>query len=151
MKKVLLIVFITSLPLMGCPKEPTIGEFTKKIQKLEIPGADNDFKNIMLEVAMEIDGCTENPENCQNLPDPWKEGKMLTLQKQIESIKNDSRSADVQIKMAMLEQAMLDGKGGQILTTSNTFTTFAYYAGYGLKNIKKRMDKYIEVLSKKDE
>jgi hypothetical protein len=132
---------------MGCPKKPTIGDLTKKVQKLEIPGADIDFKNLMIEVAMEIDGCTEKPENCQNLPDPWKEGKMLTLQKQIESIKNDSKSADVQLMMAMLEQAMLDGKGGDILNKGNTFTTFAYNAGFGLDNIKKRMNKYIEALS----
>ena len=100
---------------------------------------------------MEIDGCIENPEACQDLPDPWKEGKMLTLQKQIESIKNDPRSADVQLKMAMLEQTMLDGKGGEVLTKSNTFSTFAYYAGYGLKNIKKRMNMYIDTLSKKED
>lgn len=135
------------MPLMGCPKRPTIGEVTKKVESLIIPGATVDFKNLMIEVAMEIDGCTMKPESCENLPDPWKEGKMLTLQKQIESILNDSRSGEVQKKMAIFEKNMLNNEGGEILTKSNTFTVFAYHAGYGLENIKKRIDKYITLLT----
>lgn len=151
MKRLFLLALVISLPLMGCPKDPVIGEVTKQVQKLEIPGADVDFKNLMIEVAMEIDACTLNPENCENLIDPWKSGKLLTLQKQIEFLKNDENSAAVQLKMAEFERAMLDGKGGDLLTYSNTFTTFGYHAGYGLENIKKRMDKYIALLSNVDD
>ena len=132
---------------MGCPKKPVIGEVTKKVQKLEISGADVDFKNLMIGVAMEIDTCTLHPENCENLTDPWKSGMLLTLQRQIEFLKNDENSVVVQLKMAEFERAMLDGKGGDLLTYANTFSTFAYHPGYGLENIKKRMEKYIALLS----
>ncbi len=148
MKKIFLLTLVISLPLMGCPKKLVIGEMTKKVQQLEIPGADVDFKNMMIGVAMEIDGCTLQPEDCENLIDPWKSGMLLTLQKQIEFIKNDENSAEVQLKMAQWERAMLDGEGGDLLTYNNTFTTFSYHPGYGLENIKKRMEKYIALLSK---
>ncbi len=143
MKKVILIILIASFPLAGCPKKPTIGNVTKKVQSLTITGADIDFKNLMIEAALEIDGCTLAPENCKNLPDPWKEGKMQTLPQQIETVRNDINSGKVQIIMARFENAMLNGKGGEVLTKSNLFTTFSYHSGYGLDTIKKRMDGYI--------
>ncbi|MCW5519018.1 hypothetical protein J1N09_04160 [Aureitalea sp. L0-47] len=151
MKKFTLLLLVLTIPLFGCPKKPFEGEMTKKINSLEIPGASIDFKNLMIEIAMEVDACDAARENCSNLPDPWKEGKMLTLQKQIEYVKDHPESKEIQLKMAMFERAMLDGEGGKILTSGNTFTVFAYHAGYGFENIKKRMNKYIGLLSEENE
>jgi hypothetical protein len=47
-----------------------------------------------------------------------------------------SESTEVQRGMAKLERAMLNGEGGKILTSGNTFTVFSYHAGYGFENIK---------------
>ncbi len=147
MKKFTYLILVLAIPLCGCPKGVFEGEMTERVKKVEIPGASVDFKNLMIEVAIEIDRCGEAPEKCTDLPDPWKEGKMLTLQKQIDYVRENPESSEVQLKMARLERAMLDAEGGSLLTPGNTFTVFGYNAGYGFENIVRRMERYLSILS----
>lgn len=150
MKRLIVIILIVSYPLLGCPKNPVIGEYSERVVKVKIPGASEDIKSLMLEAAQAIDACLADPGSCDGLPDPWKNGKMQTLPEQIETVRNDPNSGVVQLAMARFERAMLDELGGSVLTKSNVFTTFAYHAGYGTKNIEKRMNKYLELLEKTD-
>ncbi len=151
MKKSILIILAVALPLLGCPKDPINGEYTQKVRGVKIPEADANFYNLMMGVAMEIDRCAQEPVHCEGLEDSMKPGNTSTVQMQIKWVRHNEKSGKIQLAMAQLEDAMIAKKGGEILTYENVFSTFAYYPGYSVENIKKRLSKYIDLLKSTEE
>ncbi len=140
----LLVIFLAC----SCWMQAQQGARMLLVTQADFSEVDNQFRGIAVKVANDIDCCWDIVDSCKcsDLKDPWGKGEIKLYRQQIDKVISSRAVLQVQKSMAVLEQAVLQGKGKTKIREEDVKKAFDRYPGYQFSAISNRFAIYMQKL-----
>jgi len=142
MKKLIVLGVFAMTSIVGMAQSGELS-LNQRMSKINFSASETGFKKLATDAGLSWECCIELKCDCTDLKDPWEAKKTATPKEQISSILNDKTVKKVQKDMAMFEQAILSGKGKNLLSAKVAQQAFEKQPGYSKNSIKNRLEIYI--------